>query len=92
MLRNIGIRNARTQFVFNLDVDFIVSENAHEYLQAHIRRVIKPPSTLAALVVVAFESDLQELQIPRTKQSVLTAQDHGTVMPISILATYLIMF
>lgn len=79
-MRNFGIENARSEFVLTLDVDFVTSENAHSLLQNHLKSM----SVNDLLIVPAFESEMNELALPKTKEQLIYQWlEEGNISPSS---------
>jgi len=82
-LRNLAITNARTDYVFHLDADFIPNANIKESLLGHIATY---HSRLKCVFVVpAFETNVQVPKLlPKTKQKLLTDISRDKVKPVNI--------
>jgi hypothetical protein len=65
-LRNVAINNARTDFVFLADVDFVPDADAYEGLKAHVRalKAAGKDADKAVWVLPAFEIDGAEQIVP----------------------------
>jgi len=77
-LRNIAMKHTLTDFVLNLDVDFIPSLHSHKKLQSHVKRL--DSNSLSIIILPAFERILSDNEdwatitsddLPDTKKQLL---------------------
>lgn len=86
LLRNVGIRAARTDFVMVLDVDFLVDPNARSVLSRALPLLDTHPSSV--LVLPAFETLDVATPLPSGKEALLRAWSSGLVLPVHLHFEY----
>lgn len=91
VLRNLAIKEARSDYVFSLDVDLITSGQMHSQLKrflksdSHLAAAFTQPKTYrVALVVPAFESDLTWQSLPRTKEELAKSLNEQITRPVNL--------
>lgn len=79
LLRNIGLQNIGTPYVFLADVDFFPMKDLYESL----KKYIKSMNTMEkkALVIPAFETQRYRSRIPKSKKQLLSMLATKSVMP-----------
>ncbi|KER29887.1 hypothetical protein T265_03580 [Opisthorchis viverrini] len=85
-LRNVAMQFAQTKFIFILDVDFIPSPNMYSELKTTIERQVRGPDKATqierwCLVVPAFETFGEYVQLPETKEALLAQWAQNLVVP-----------
>jgi len=75
-LRNLALKQARTELIFLLDADFVPSANLRRELHADPRMLEQLASSRTVLVVPAFEADANQ-PLPR-QQASLAALAHAS--------------
>ncbi|GAA55819.1 glycosyltransferase-like protein LARGE [Clonorchis sinensis] len=85
-LRNVAMQFAQTKFLFILDVDFIPSPNMYRELKTIIERQLRGPNKETrterwCLVVPAFETFGEHVQLPETKDALLAQWAQNSVVP-----------
>ncbi|CAH1159885.1 unnamed protein product [Phaedon cochleariae] len=78
-LRNIGLKNVHTPYVFLADIDFLPSKNLYEILCKYITSMGSLKKK--ALIVPAFEIAKYGGQIPSEKKQLLSELDDKSVIP-----------
>ena len=73
-LRNVALQFATTHFVFNVDIDFLISPNAHELIKRRVSTQPNLQSDKIALVVPAFETDMYNPVLPASKAALQDMQ------------------
>ncbi|CAH1993995.1 unnamed protein product [Acanthoscelides obtectus] len=78
-LRNVGLRNVQTPYVFLADIDFLPSKSLYINLVKHISDMGSLKKK--ALVVPAFEIQKIGTSIPRNKRQLLSKLEDKSVIP-----------
>ena len=86
-MRNLALTNVDTQYFFNDDVDFMPSQNAHDYIRQFMANNTDPGRHHAFYVLPAFEAFgrdetgvVKSLEdVPPTRKRLREALDAGTV-------------
>ncbi|CAG0883631.1 unnamed protein product [Darwinula stevensoni] len=78
-LRNVGLQNVNTPYVFLTDVDFLPSYDLYEVLKKAVA-VMKMNLKKKALIVPAFETQRYRLTFPKSKAKLLELLDMGTII------------
>ncbi|CAH1103883.1 unnamed protein product [Psylliodes chrysocephalus] len=79
ILRNIGLRNVQTQFVFLADIDFYPSNDLYETLIKYI--TVYGSLKNKALIVPAFEIQKFVNQLPTDKKRILDGLNDKSIIP-----------
>uniref|UniRef100_V5I9H3 Glycosyltransferase-like protein n=2 Tax=Anoplophora glabripennis TaxID=217634 RepID=V5I9H3_ANOGL len=79
MLRNVGLRQVQTPYVFLADIDFLPNKNLYEMLIKHLFSMAFMENK--ALVVPAFEIQSYGNLIPRNKKQLLKGLKNKSVVP-----------
>ncbi|CAH1281603.1 unnamed protein product [Diabrotica balteata] len=79
ILRNIGLANVQSPFVFLADIDFLPSKDLYESLIKHI--TVNSPLKKKALIVPAFEIQKYVNQIPLEKSELLLRINDKSITP-----------
>lgn len=79
ILRNIGLKNVQTPFVFLADIDFLPSKDLYESLIKHIKTFGSLKKK--ALIVPAFEIQKYVNQIPNDKNQLLMGLKEKSIIP-----------
>ncbi|PSN31281.1 LARGE xylosyl- and glucuronyltransferase 2 [Blattella germanica] len=77
-LRNVGLQQVNTPYVFLTDIDFLPMYGLYPYLKKSIQ-VLNLDSSKKALVVPAFETQRYRITFPKTKAELLNMLDMGTL-------------
>lgn len=78
-LRNIALDNARSEYVFLADVDFIPSDGSHEYLKGLATQFGPFQGGRAVIVAAAFMVYDGSEDIPRKKTELLVRMEAGEI-------------
>ncbi|KYQ89627.1 putative glycosyltransferase [Tieghemostelium lacteum] len=78
-LRNLAIRNSKTDWVLLIDVDFITPLHAHQYLVDLIRDQNTPSNDLVSYVIPSLSSDLHRYRIPDSKEELVETIKNHTI-------------
>lgn len=84
MLRNIAMKNAHSDWVFNVDIDFIPNLSSHSKALEHKKYIIDSyfkSSKKAAFVVPAFETDKPRLLKMNTMPYAQFKENLQTILP-----------
>ena len=74
-VRNIALRQATTQFVFLLDVDFVPRNGTYEDIRKFLKTQFESDSnslSKKAFVIPAFETFLFNLELPKSKEELIS--------------------
>ncbi|CAG9860970.1 unnamed protein product [Phyllotreta striolata] len=79
ILRNVGLRNVQTDYVFLADIDFLPSNNLYESLIKYI--AMNGSLKKKALIVPAFEAQTFLNQLPSNKEQLLEGLSNKSIIP-----------
>ncbi|KAL3266023.1 hypothetical protein HHI36_010212 [Cryptolaemus montrouzieri] len=79
LLRNIGLQNIETPYVFLADIDFIPMKDLYNVLRKHIKSMKNMDKK--ALVIPAFETQRYRSRIPKNKKQLLSMLATKALMP-----------
>eukprot|EP00761_Pharyngomonas_kirbyi_P004533 gb/GECH01004538.1/.p1 GENE.gb/GECH01004538.1/~~gb/GECH01004538.1/.p1 ORF type:complete len:334 (+),score=65.28 gb/GECH01004538.1/:1-1002(+) len=74
-MRNLAISQAKTEFIFYIDVDFIISSTAYDYLMDHPEELDLVRNHKFALILPAFQFTEQTPYLVHTKEDLRGNQD-----------------
>ncbi|GLH01119.1 Glycosyltransferase-like protein LARGE1 [Gryllus bimaculatus] len=77
-LRNVGLQQVNTPYVFLTDIDFLPMYGLYPYLKKSIQ-VLNLETAKKALVVPAFETQRYRITFPKSKAELLNMLDMGTL-------------
>uniref|UniRef100_A0A1B6CYE9 LARGE xylosyl- and glucuronyltransferase 1 n=1 Tax=Clastoptera arizonana TaxID=38151 RepID=A0A1B6CYE9_9HEMI len=78
LLRNVGLEQVNTPYVFLTDIDFLPMYGLYTYLKKNVQN-LDLESSKKALVVPAFETQRYRTSFPRSKAELLRMLDMGTL-------------
>ncbi|XP_021933239.1 LARGE xylosyl- and glucuronyltransferase 1-like isoform X2 [Zootermopsis nevadensis] len=77
-LRNVGLQQVNTPYVFLTDIDFLPMYGLYSYLKKSIQ-ILNLDASRKALVVPAFETQRYRIIFPKSKAELLNMLDMGTL-------------
>ncbi|KAK9875654.1 hypothetical protein WA026_009451 [Henosepilachna vigintioctopunctata] len=79
LLRNVGLQNIETPYVFLADIDFYPMKDLYDVLRRHIKTI--KDMDKKALVIPAFETQRYRSRIPKNKRQLLSMLATKNIMP-----------
>lgn len=76
LLRNVGLKNIVTPYVFAADIDFLPMQGLYQVLKNYLATL---DMRKKALVVPAFETQKYKSKVPRTKKELVEMWDNREV-------------
>nr|XP_008192494.1 PREDICTED: glycosyltransferase-like protein LARGE2 [Tribolium castaneum] len=79
ILRNVGLKNVATPFVFLADIDFLPMKGLYSVLKSHLNSIHDMKAK--ALIVPAFETQRYRSRVPKNKAQLLGMWEKKSIFP-----------